>query len=234
MSNGRGPVAVALAFFAAACVAAFAIGTPPRSPRGEDALGAFLETWRDSRVATFVVDSDFTRTLPNGNVLPQTQRIVQRPPGDRLTIGFGAISGRLDGKIVRCASEPSGTSQCFTAEAAGDYVAEVDAQITGFDALVRGYRPAYSVIEFTDRANRCFRLDLAIDFPSPPYGDHALFCFDTATLAPSLTVIERSEATDRTEATAIRPTVTAEDLDVAVDPGELPATPGATSSSTSS
>jgi len=79
MGNGRGPVAVALVFFVGACVAAYSIGTPPRSLRGPAAADSFLATWRQSRMATFVVDDDFTRTLPDGNVLRQTQRLVQRP-----------------------------------------------------------------------------------------------------------------------------------------------------------
>ena len=233
MGDGRGPVAVALLAFAVACVAAFAIGTPSRSPRGDDAVGAFLSTWRASRTATFVADYDFSRTLPDGNVLLQTQRVVQRPPDDRLTIGFGAVSGRLGGKILRCASEPTGTSRCFTSEIARPYDEEVDGEVGRLEALVRGDRPAYRAIEFAEDGNQCFRLDLVVAVPSPPYGDHALFCFDRTTHAPSLTVIERVEATDRTEATAIRPTVTADDLEVVPDAGALVGVPGPTTSTSS-
>jgi hypothetical protein len=232
MGDGRGPVAVALLVFAAACVAAFVIGTPPRSPRGDEAAQTFLTTWRQSRMATFVVDSDFSRTLPDGNHLEQKLRTVQRPPDDRLLIGLGSIAGRLGGKILRCASSPNGTSRCITAEAAPDYTAEVDREIAGLEEYVRGDRPLYRVIDFADSAGHCYRLDLAIAIPSPPYGEHALFCFDRATLAPSLTVIERVEATDRTEANAIRATVTAEDLKVVPDPGAIVGIPGPTTTAT--
>jgi hypothetical protein len=229
MHDGRGPVAVALLFFIVAGVAAFSIGTPPRSLRGDAASDTFLSTWRASRMATFVVDSDFSRRLPDGNVLRQTQRIVQRPPDDRVVIGFGSVGGRLGGKILSCASEPGGTSRCLTAAAAPDYAAEVDNEISGLGRYVRGDRPLYHVIDFADSKDRCFRLDLAIAIPSPPYGDHALFCFDPVSLAPSLTVIERVEATDRTEATSIRTTVTADDLtNVVPDPGALVGLPGPT------
>ena len=232
MRDGRGPVAAAALFFLVACVAAFLIGTPPRSPRGAPAADAFLSTWRESRVATFVVDSDFTRTLPDGKALHQTQRIVQRPPDDRLVIGFGSIAGRLGGKILRCASEPTGTSRCVTAAAAPDYATDVDGQVAELEQLVQGDRPPYRVIQLADGADRCFRLDLAVAVPSPTYGDHALFCFDAATLAPSLTVIERVEATERTEATAIRGTVTPEDLNVVPDPNALVGVPGPTTTTT--
>jgi hypothetical protein len=231
MGDGRGPVAVAALFFVGACVAAFLIGTPPRSPRGAPAADTLLTTWRQSRMATFVVESDFTRRLPDGNALHQTQRIVQRPPDDRLIIGFGAVTGRLGGKILRCASEPTGTSRCFTAADARPYAEEVDDEVAGLDRLVRGDRPPYRVVEFAEGADRCFRLDLAVDVPSPPYGDHALFCFDRTNLAPTLTVVERPEATTRTEATSVRATVTADDLKVEPDPGALVGSPPTASSS---
>jgi hypothetical protein len=232
MGDGRGPVAVALCFFLAACIASFAIGTPAGSVRGPAAADAFLATWRQSRSATFVVDSAFTRTLPDGNRLEQTVHVVQRPPGDRLTIGFGSIEGRLGGKIVRCASAPDGTSRCVTGADAVAYDSEVDAEVSGLERYLRGDRPLYTVIEFSDAPGRCFRLDLALALPSPPYGNHALFCFDEATLAPSLTVIERDEATDRTQATAIRTVIAASELDLNRAAGSVVGAPGPTTSTT--
>ena len=224
----RGPVAVALLALVGTVVAAFVIGTPPRSLRGDAASQSFLTTWRQSRMATFVVDSDFTRTLPDGSQLQQTTQIVQRPPDDRLLVGFGSIAGRLGGKILRCASAPNGTSRCFTSTAAPDYTTEVDSEIAGLERYVRGDRPLYRVIGFAGGPAQCFRLDLALDVPSPPYGNHALFCFDRATLAPSLTVVERTEATDRTQSKAIRTTVTSDDLKTVADPGALVGLPGPT------
>jgi hypothetical protein len=228
MGDGRGPVAVALLFFVVACVAALSIGTPPRSLRGDAAADTFLATWRQSRMATFVVESDFTRSLSGGSPFQQHLRLVQRPPDDRLVMGFGSISGRLGGKIVRCASAPDGTSRCFTAAAAPDYMAEVDSEIAGLDRYVHGDRPPYRVIDFSNSADHCFRLDLALAIPSPPYGNHAMFCFHRANLAPSLTVIERDEAIDRTEATAIRTTVTEDDLKVLPDAGAVVGVQGPT------
>ncbi|MEY2423344.1 MAG: hypothetical protein QOI95_3411 [Acidimicrobiaceae bacterium] len=232
MSDGRGPVAVALLFFVGACVAAFTIGTPSRSLRGEAAAQTFLTTWRQSRMATFVVDSDYTRTLPDGNKLQQTVRVVQQPPDNRLIIGLGSVAGRLGGKILRCASTPGGSSNCITAEAAPDYTTDVDREIAGLEVYLRGDRPLYRVIDFADSVDHCFRLDLAVAIPSPPYGDHALFCFDRSNFAPSLTVIERVEATDRTQAKVIRTTVAADDLHATADPGALVGVPGQTTSTT--
>jgi hypothetical protein len=233
MHDGRGPVAVALLFFIGACVAGYVIGTPPRSLRGAPAADAFLFTWRQSRMATFVVDSDFTRTLPDGNQVHQPTRIVQRPPDDRLLIGLGSVAGRLGGKILRCAGAPDGVSRCFTSVAAPEYTSEVDHEIAGLETYVRGDRPLYRVIDFTDSADHCFRLDLAIALPSPPYGDHAMFCFSRTNFAPTLTVVERPEATDRTQATSIRTTVTDDDLKVIPDGGALVGVPGATTTTAS-
>ena len=214
MDSGRAPVAVALVALLGACVAAFVVGTPARSLRGAEAARALLATWRESRTATFVVDSDYSRTLPDGRQLKDSTRIVQRPPNDRLTFGFGSAAGRLGGKIYRCAAEPDGSSKCLTSVDAPDYTSEVDDEVATLASYVEGPRPLYRVTDFADSPGRCFRLDLALELPAPPYGRQALFCFDGATLAPSLTVIVRDEATDRTQARRIRGEVTDADLQV--------------------
>jgi hypothetical protein len=232
MTNGRAPVAVAALFFVGACVAAFVIGTPARSVRGERAAQAFLTTWRQSRLATFVVSSEFTRTLRDGNSLHETVQTVQRPPDDRLVFGFGSTAGRLGGLIVRCASAPDGTSRCFTSSAAPAYNGEVDAEIATLEQYVMGPRPLYRVIEFSNSPDHCFRLDLALAVLAPPYGNQAMFCFNRTNLAPTLTVIVRDDATDRTEAKEIRTTVTAGDLELQADPGQVVGFPGPPTSTT--
>jgi hypothetical protein len=214
VDSGRAPVVVALAALLAACVAAFAIGTPARSLRGDAAATALLDTWRQSRSATFVVESDFSRTLPDGQQLKDSTRIVQRPPNDRLTFGFGSIAGRLAGRIYRCAGENGGSPNCLTSTAAPEYASEVDAEVAALAGYVEGPRPLYRVVDFADSPDSCYRLELAVELPSPPYGREALFCFDRATLAPTLTVIVRTEATDRTQARTIRAQVTDADLQV--------------------
>ena len=214
MDSGRAPVAIALAALFAACVAAFVVGTPARSLRGEAAARALLDTWRQSRSATFVVESDFSRTLPDGKQLKDSTRVVQRPPNDRLTFGFGSIAGRLGGRIYRCAGAADGSSTCLTSTTAPDYASEVESEVAALASNVQGPRPAYRVVDFADSPGFCYRLDLAVALPAPPYGRQALFCFDRATLAPTLTVVERAEATDRTEARTVRGQVTDADLQV--------------------
>ena len=82
------------------------------------------------------------------------------------------------------------------------------------------------MVDFGDAPTQCFRLDLAIALPSPPYGDHALFCFDRPTGAPALTEIQRPEATDQTIAREIRNDVRPEDLQIPQDKGAVVGAPG--------
>jgi hypothetical protein len=225
-------MAVAFLALAGACVASLVMGTPALSRRGEPAARAFLDAWRAGRSATFVADYDFTRTLADGAPLVQSTRIVQRPPDDRLVIGLGSAEGRLAGKVYRCASSPTGAPTCITSIDAAPYGSEVDAEVAVLERYVLGARPVYDVIEFAASPSHCFRLDLAVVLPSPPYGDHALFCFDPADHAPVLTVVERPGATDRTEARSVRTDVTDADLAV-TDLGPVLGAPGPTTTSTS-
>jgi len=227
VSGGRLPVAVAVVGLVVAMVASFAIGTPPTTRRGDAAARSFLDAWRRSRTSTFVVHSTFVRTLPDGGHLDSFVDVVQRPPDDRLVIGLGSVSGRLGGKLVRCAGAPDGTTSCVTAEEASPYDAEVASELDGLTSYLRSPRPLYRVLDFGGGHDHCFRLDLAIALPSPPYGDHALFCFDAATGAPSLTEVQRPEATDRTVAVTIRSQVQPDDLRIPDDRGQVVGAPGA-------
>src|SRR5439155_22646841 len=132
----------------AAYVDAFVVGTHERSLDGEAATRPFMETWRQSRSETFVVESDFSRTLPDGKQLKDSTRVVQRPPNDRLTFGFGSIAGRLDGRIYRCAGAPDGSSKCLTSTAAPDYASEVEGEVAALATNIQGPRPAYRVVDF--------------------------------------------------------------------------------------
>lgn len=238
VQSGRAPVVVALGLLVFAMGAAFVIGTPESSTRGEPAARAFLSEWKRSRLATFVVHSEFVRTLSDGNQLKSTTTTVQDPPDTRLVIGFGSVTGRLNGKIVGCAGTPDGAPNCVTGAAAPDYAAEVDAEVQGLEKYVTGERPLYDVVDFGDDVAggtaSCFRLDLALAVPAPPYGNQALFCFDQATAAPILTEIERTEATDRTVATDVRTQVDPADLQIPENRGSVVGEPGPSTATTTS
>jgi hypothetical protein len=188
-----------------------------------DARTAFLDAYERSRTSTFVVEQVFTRSVDGSPVLTYEQRLVQRPPDDRLVVGGGSAEGRVGGRVLRCATSPAGQPRCFEGEAAGPYAEKVDAEVGALRELVSGDDPVYAVTE--DDAG-CFVLDLQVVLPSPPYGELARFCFDAVTGAPTRFEVHRPRAVDVVEATAVRGTV--EDADLRHDElGELPASEAA-------
>jgi hypothetical protein len=176
---------------------------------------ALLAAYRRSRLATFTVERTFTRTFPDGRSFGYDQRLTQLPPDDRLLVGAGAASGRLDGRVVRCGTEPSGASRCFEGSEARPWDEEVDDEVADLASLISGSSPAYDVTAGPDPG--CFTLSLVQDVLAPPYGERAVFCFDDATGAPSRFELHRAEASDVLVAVEIRPEVEPADL----RPGEL-------------
>jgi hypothetical protein len=205
------PVALLSALVVAAVLAVLPADDDRRgaaeAPR--DPVAAFLEAYERSRTATFVVEQRFTRTVPGRGELAYERRLVQRPPDDRLLVGGGSAEGRLDGRVVRCSTEPSGTSGCVEGPPAGSYQEEVAAEVAELEHLVGGANPPYRV-EAGEPG--CFALRLRLAILTPPYGDLAGFCFDGATGAPTRFEVHRSEAVDLVEALAIRAEVGAADL----------------------
>jgi hypothetical protein len=213
-----------------AIVGAFALPATETQRGGEDAATAFLSSWRRMLTGTYVVESSFGRGPAGGSTFASSTRLVQRPP-DRLLSGLGAVDGRLNGKVVRCGTDADGVGRCF--EGAGEAPAfdqAVDDEVEALSRLVVGERPAYAVVDFLDD---CYRLDLRVQVPAPPYGNHALFCFDPETGAASRTVIDRGDVVETTIADRIVATVTDADLVIPEDRGETAIAPGATSTTTS-
>jgi hypothetical protein len=141
--------------------------------------------------------------------------MTQVPPDDRLLVGAGAASGRLDGRIVRCATNPAGGSQCLQGDDAEPWADEIDREVANLRSLIAGPARAYDVAEGPDEG--CFTLLLVLAVPAPPYGERAVFCYDAATGAPSRLEVHKVEAVDVIEAVEIRTRIRPEDL----RPGEL-------------
>ena len=171
---------------------------------------AFLTAYERSRTVEVVVESVFTRTFPDGRELSYDQRLVQRPPDDRLVIGAGSASGRIDGRVVRCNAAPdAGAPNCVQGAEATPYDEEVAAEVGELARIVDPDEGAYDV---TIDDDGCFELTLAVQILTPPYGLSSTFCFDDPSGALDRLDVVRPEATDHTEATAIRTEVTATDL----------------------
>lgn len=213
---------IAALLLVSAVVAAAVIGPPPRSRRGAPAVESFLAAWQRKLRGTYVVDATVTRTIAGGAQLVAPLRMVQRPP-DRLTYGYGDATGRTKDATLRCPSTPSGASPCFSSPGAPSYDDDVAQELATLRTYVDGANPLYSLVDFRDG---CFRADLALQFPAPPWGNQALFCFDAATGAPSLTVIDHGDVVERTVAAGIRPRVDDADLQVPQDRGQLVTEPG--------
>ena len=207
------PVAAGVAAFAG-LLGAFAV-TDADTAAG-DPVADFVAAYERSRTATFVVEQVFTRTAPDGRSLTYERRLVQRPPDDRLLVGGGNAEGRIGGRVVRCSTSPDGAADCHQGPPAAPYDDEVAAEVDELRRLV-------SQLYYLAPADPgCWTLTLVEEYPSPPYGEEATFCFDGATGAPTRLEIVRPEATDVTEAVEIRSTVSTADLDPG-DLGDLPA-----------
>jgi hypothetical protein len=205
---------------------ALVLPEPERPAPFEDPVPAFLAAYERSRTAELVVESTFTRTVADGRELRYEQRLVQRPPDDRLVIGAGSATGRIGGRIVRCTVVTAGPPTCVQGAAAPPYAEEVDAEVSALAALVEGRASAYDVDAVDpdgETPSACFALELRAAMLSPPYGTAARFCFDAATGALADVEVVRDESTDRTVADEIRTEVTSADLRAA-DLGEPVAT----------
>jgi hypothetical protein len=196
----------------------------------EDPVPAFLAAYERSRTEELVVAATFTRTVADGRELQYEQRVVQRPPDDRLVIGAGSATGRIGGRIIRCNTVAGAEPTCVQGAAAPPYAEEVDAELAALAALIDGPGRAYDLdaADAGDDAGAggslaCFALELRVALLSPPYGSAARFCFDTATGALADVEVVRDDSTDRTVAAEIRTEVTSADLRAA-DLGEPVAT----------
>lgn len=234
MRQPRVPVRLALVALAALAVAVVVwvrVRGDDQPARGPAAAARFVDAWEAKLRGTYVTELAFSRTKPDGSALKESTRLVQRPP-DRLTVGLGAIEGRLNGKIVRCGTDAAGKGACSATADAKPYDDDVGSEMDTLRSYVAGDRPLYAVV---DLGKGCYRLELALQLPAPPYGQQALFCFDKATGAQTLAVIEHPDIgiTERTEATAVRGSVTDDDLKLTDDRGAPVVANGVTTTTSS-
>jgi hypothetical protein len=186
-----------------------------------DASADFVAAWERSRRGTFVVQSDFRRTLADGRTLYSVTELVQRPP-DRITRQFGGIDGAVNGHPVVCSTDQNGAFRCFegtqTVPRFDDQLqSEVDNLRSYFAAPRPAAPPLYRVIHAPD--DGCFELFEQRAYPNAPYGRYARFCFDADTGAQR-SFERRLEANVREtiDAVSINPTVVTSDFGLQQDP----------------
>ncbi|MBA2282425.1 MAG: hypothetical protein H0W25_14535 [Acidimicrobiia bacterium] len=196
-----------------------AAGATTTAGAGAEVVDAFVAAYERSRTASFVIGQTFSRSAGDRGELAYGVRVAQRPPDDRLTVGGGTAAGKVDGLVVRCVTEPSGTSECFDGGAAAADAPVVAAEVEDLRRLVTGDPAPYLVAVDADG---CFELTLQVRFPSAPYGLEAMFCFDDASGAPTRVRVDHGEdIVDDTVTDRIRTDVTDADFRVG-DLGTLP------------
>lgn len=182
-----------------------------------DASAELLTAWERSRTGTYVVDSEFRRTLADGRTLFSSSQLVQRPP-DRILRQFGGIDGQIGGHPVICSTDQHDVFTCRTGTTA---VPPADEALRKELDTFRSYftttdPPLYRAIRAPE--DGCFELFQQIVYPDPTYGRYAKFCFDGPTGAMRL--LERhleGGVVERLEAFAIRTEVTGNDFNLDQD-----------------
>ena len=188
--------------------------------RAEDAE-AFLAAYERSRLGTFVVESTLERTFPGGTSFSAETSVAQDPP-DRLERSLGSVTARRGSEVTLCRVTEAGRYRCTTGRAERSYRGLVADEVEALASYLEGALPLYSVTANGD----CFDLAQVRPLPAPPYGTAARFCFDEETGALTLLRIERDEAVDVTEATAVTGDVRAGDLRPPETGDRAPAQPG--------
>jgi hypothetical protein len=193
----------------------------PSSRDLSDAQDTLLAAWSRSRSGTFIVESEFRRTI-DGRTLYSPTELVQRPP-DRLVRQFGGASGVINGHVLVCATDQSDSFSCKEgteqADPHDDVVRREIEDLRGLFAPPQpGAKPLYRVIRGVDGG--CFELIRQLPIDDAPYGTYGKLCFDEATGA--LTELERHldrGVVERQHATSIRTNVIENDFDTSSDEG---------------
>ena len=197
-------------------VAACSGGGGEKKAPPETAVAAtkLVDAVHRSLTTTWALQERFDRLSTTGQRIGADQHRAQRPP-DRVTAAGGTIDARVNGRVVACATDASGTMQCRDGGPASPYDEDVASGVAAMDQLVRGRNGTPALYAVADERHGCFRLRLRQPgFVAPPYGTTARLCFDAKTGAPIRTEIERPEGTDTTVATEVRAEVSDADLAV--------------------
>jgi hypothetical protein len=173
-----------------------------------NAQDELVAAYERSRMATYALDGEFTRTLADGRRLESGAMVVQRPP-DELRRQLGGTSGRINGRRVNCSTDLNGQFSCAPGAEVGPWEEMVAKEV---ENLRTYFDPAQPVYAASRRSDGCFELQLVAAIADPPYGVRAVMCFDPASGAMrSIEIEHENGAIDRLEAAAIRG-VTAQDF----------------------
>jgi hypothetical protein len=180
-----------------------------------DAVADLVEAYGRSRHATYRLEGEFSRTMPDGRRLASAVLEVQRPP-DRLHRRLGSASGRIDGRWLNCSSDPDGRFSCAPGAEAPPWDEVVGDEIATLGSYFEGEPPRFHVRRVGED---CFELIRAEWYPPPPHGVPSQMCFDPATGALRRLVVEHEGGVmEVTEAIELRADVGDADFRVSDDP----------------
>ena len=179
----------------------------PSAVTGDEAVESFLEASERNLDATYRLEGEFVRTLPDGRRLVSGLLVVQRPP-DRLQRALGSTVGTIGGQTVNC---PAGES-CAAAAPVEPFDVRRAEQVQALEEYVAGDDPVYAVTAVGDD---CFELVRRRTEPAAVYGREAELCFDRATGALRRLEVEREGgATDLLDGLTVSGQVTDADFDL--------------------
>ena len=153
--------------------------------------------------------SETRRTMADGRELAYEQRLVQRPPDDRLVIGAGSASGRVGGDTIRCTTVDD---RCRSASTVARPPTTRPLSTSSWRRWPSWWNRASACTSSPAREDGCYHLELRLRVFTPPYGIESTFCFDDEVGVLREVEVVRPEATDRTTALEVRDTVTDADL----------------------
>ena len=181
---------------------------------GEAAARRFVDDYATSIDATYRLDGEFTRTMPDGRELRSGLLVVQRPP-DRVQRWLGSTSGSVGGRLVNCGpTGGDGGYQCAPGAAAEPFDQARAEQLEALDQYVSGDDPVYSVTA----EGPCYELVARRVEPDASFGTRATLCFDRTTGAlRNLDVHHETGAIDRLVGISVSGSVSDADFDLSAD-----------------
>ena len=185
---------------------------PTRHKSAPGGAPAYIADWRRSQLGTWKVVLRWQRTA-NGSHLDDQIRIAQRPP-DRLSVAAGSVEARQGDRNLACATGEDGRLRCRDAGPAPPYDQDVNAGEGVLRQQLLGPKRLYDV---TATGAHCYDFRLRVNYPAPPYGRQARFCFDEATGAPTLRDVQQPPGRDLQEAISVSGQV--DDANLAPPPG---------------
>jgi hypothetical protein len=186
-------------------------GHPRPAPPTLTAASRFVAAWHAHLSTSWSVDEIERRTTTSGATISFQIHEAQRPP-DSVSSGGTTVSARRGETLIACATAlGSSTPVCREQTTTQTWDQGVAVQIAQLTAAVTGPSAPYTV---TDLGGACYSLTLRpATAPLPTFIDRgARYCFDPATNAVRMSVIQRTGAVDTTIATVMRAPATDADL----------------------